>query len=133
MPCLTASRERPSVGVQPDPHFSPANLIFNLKSINGTSADGGAEYTLPGPLKGRLLVCFFEGTHTIHTFAFNSNGTAVTDNQPLRDENNESLRFTQPLDLTVHPNGRIYVADFGNWGSFGGGGTIWVLNSVGSK
>lgn len=121
------------VGVQQDSNFHPANLIFNLKSINGTIADGCTEYTLPGPLKGRLLICFFEGTHTLHTFAFNPGGTAVTDNRPLLAENNESLRFTQPIDLTVHPKGRIYVADFGNWGSFGGGGTIWVLNPVGSK
>ena len=49
------------VGVEPDPHFNPANLIFNLKSVNGTSADGCTEYTLPGPLKGRLLVCFPHG------------------------------------------------------------------------
>ena len=121
------------VGVQPDPDFNPANLICNLKSINGTSADGCTEYTLPGPLKGRLLICFFEGAHTLHTFAFNPSGTAVTDNRPLLAENNESLRFTQPIDLTVHPRGRIYVADFGNWSSFGGGGMIWVLNPVGSE
>jgi hypothetical protein len=121
------------IGVQPDPAFNPANLIFNLKSINGTSADGCTEYTLSGPLKGRLLVCLFEGTHTIHTFAFNSNGTAVVDNRPLLAENNESLRFTQPIDVTVHPTGRIYVADFGSWSSFGGGGTIWGLNPVGPK
>jgi glucose/arabinose dehydrogenase len=121
------------VGVQPDPSFNPANLIFNLQRINGTSADGCTEYTLPGPLNGRLLICFFEGTHTLHTFAFNSTGTAVTDNRPILDENNESLRFTQPLDVTVHPSGRIYLADFGNWGSFGGGGVIGVLDSLGSK
>jgi len=81
---------------RPDSAFNPANLVFNLKSINGTSADGCAEYTLPGPLKGRLLICFFEGTHTIHTFAFNPTGTAVTDNRPLLGDNNESLRFTNP-------------------------------------
>lgn len=121
------------LGVQPDPAFNPANLIFNLKSINGTSADGCAEYTLAGPLKGRLLICLFEGTHTIHTFAFNSSGTAVTDHQPLVDEGNNSLQFTQPLDLTVHPTGRIYVADFGQWSTFGGGGAIWVLNPAISK
>ena len=121
------------VGVQPDAAFDPANLIFNLKSINGTSANGCTEYTLPGPLNGRLLVCLFEGTHTLHTFAFDPKGTTVTDNRPLLDEKNDSLRFTQPLDVAVHSNGRIYVADFGNWGSFGGGGVIWVLDPVGSK
>lgn len=121
------------VGIQPDPAFQPANLIFNLKAINGTSADGCAEYTLPGPLKGRLLVCFFEGTHTLHTFAFDAKGSTVTDNRPIVDESNESLKFTQPIDVTVHPSGSIYVADFGSWSSFGGGGAIWVLNAVGSK
>lgn len=93
-----------------------------------TSANGCAEYTLPGPLKGRLLVCLFEGTHTIHTFAFNASGTSVADHQPLVDESGNSLRFTQPLDITVHPSGRIYVADFGQWSSFGNGGAIWVLS-----
>jgi hypothetical protein len=115
------------VGVKPEPHFNPANLIFNLKSINGTSADGCCEYTRPGPLKGRLLVCFYEGTHTVHTFAFNARGTAVTDNRPLLDERGEPLKFTQPLDVAVHPSGRIYVADFGQWSSFGKGGAVWVL------
>jgi glucose/arabinose dehydrogenase len=125
-------REYP-VGVQPDANFNPANLIFNLKTINGTSANGCCEYTLPGPLNGRLLICFFEATHTLHTFAFNSRGTAVTDNRPLLGENNESLKFTQPLDVAVHPSGRIYVADFGNWGRFGDGGAVWALNSLARK
>lgn len=120
------------VGVQPDPHFNPANLIFNLKTVNGTSANGCGEYTLPGPLNGRLLICFYEATHTIHAFAFNGAGTAVVDHQPLLDEKGESLRFTQPLDLAVHPRGWIYVADFGNWGDFGSGGAIWVLEAAGS-
>ena len=120
------------VGVRPDPNFNPANLIFNLKSINGTSANGCAEYRHPGPLRGRLLVCFYEGTHTLHTFAFNAAGTAVTDNRPLVDGRGEPITFTQPLDVTVHPSGRIYVADFGEWGSFGGGGAVWVLNAAGA-
>jgi glucose/arabinose dehydrogenase len=116
------------VGVQPDSHFEPANLIFNLKSVNGTSADGCAEYTLPGPLKGRLLMCFYEGTQTIHTFAFDATGKTVTDERPLLDENEECLRFAHPLDVAVHPSGRIYVADFGDWSTFGGGGTVWALD-----
>jgi glucose/arabinose dehydrogenase len=118
------------VGVQPEPGFDAANLIFNLKDINGTSANGCCEYTLPGPLKGRLLICFYEGTHTLHTFAFNARGTAVTDHRPILGDDNESLTFTQPLDVTVHPSGRIYVADFGQWSSFGKGGAIWVLNAA---
>ena len=118
------------VGVQPDPNFNPANLIFNLKTIDGTSANGCAEYTLPGPLQGRLLICFYEGTHTIHTFAFNAAGTAVTDHRPLLDANMDSLRFTHPLDIAVCPTGRIYVADFGDWDTFGGGGAIWVLDEI---
>jgi hypothetical protein len=122
-------REYPA-GVRPDPKFNPANLIFNLKTINGTSANGCAEYTLPGPMRGRLLMCFYEGTQTIHTFAFNEAGTVVTDDRPLLDENKESLRFTHPLDIAVHPSGRIYVADFGDWGTFGDGGAIWVLNPI---
>lgn len=118
------------VGVKPSANFDPANLIFNLKTIDGTSANGCTEYTLPGPLQGRLLICFYEGTHTLHTFAFSPDGRTVTDHSPIIDENDNPLRFTQPLDVTVHPTGRIYVADFGNWSSFGDGGTIWVLNPV---
>jgi hypothetical protein len=57
----------------------------------------------------------------------------VTDNRPLLDENKESLRFAHPLDIAVHPSGRIYVADFGDWASFGSGGAVWVLTRVGSK
>jgi hypothetical protein len=121
------------VGIEPDPNFNPDNLIFNLKAIDGTSANGCAEYTLPGPLHGRLLICFYEGTHTIHTFAFNTDGTSVTDNRPLLDENKETLKFAHPLDIAVHPSGRIYVADFGDWTTFGGGGVIWVLNSVADR
>jgi len=121
------------VGVQPDPNFNPANLIFNLKTIDGTSANGCCEYKLPGPLHGRLLICFYEGTHTLHTFAFNAKGTAVTDNRPILGTDNESLKFTQPLDVAVHPSGRIYVADFGQWSSFGKGGAIWVLKAADTK
>jgi glucose/arabinose dehydrogenase len=117
------------VGVQPEPSFHPANLIFNLKTINGTSANGCTEYTLPGPLRGRLLICFYEGTHTVHTFAFDKSGAAVTDNRPLISETGDSLTFTQPLDVAVHPSGLIYVADFGAWSSFGEGGAIWRLSA----
>jgi glucose/arabinose dehydrogenase len=115
------------VGVRPDPNFNPANLVFNLKA---TSADGCAEYTLSGPLHGRLLVCFYEGTQTVHTFAFDASGKTVTDDRPLLDENEEALRFAHPLDVAVHPSGRIYVADFGDWSSFGGGGAIWALDPL---
>lgn len=88
------------VGIQPDPHFNPDNLISNLKTIDGTSANGCAEYTLPGPLQGRLLTCFCIGTHTIHTFAFNTAGTAVTDHQPLLSVDIESLRTLWTLQRT---------------------------------
>ena len=118
------------VGVQPEPGFDPRNLIFNLKSINGTSANGCAEYTAPGPLHGRLLICFYEGTQTIHTFAFNPAGTDVVGDGPLLDALQEPLRFMHPLDVAVHPTGRIYVADFGDWGTFGGGGSIWSLDAL---
>jgi hypothetical protein len=64
------------------------------------------------------------------TFAFKADGTSVIDNRALVDEENESLRFAHPLDVAVHPTGRFYVADFGDWSTFGGGGAIWVLNSV---
>ncbi len=37
------------------------------------------------------------------------------DDRPILAENNESLKFTHPLDVAVHPGGRIYVADFDNF------------------
>ncbi len=119
------------VGVQPDPAFNASNLIFNLAKINGTSANGCCEYALPGPLNGRLLICFFEGTHTIHTFAFNPGGTAVTDQRPLLGGDNTPLLFTNPLDVAVHPSARIYVADHGAWGQNPPpNGAIWMLDAV---
>jgi sugar lactone lactonase YvrE len=69
----------------------------------------------------------------VHTFSFNKSGTAVTDNRPLLTEEGESMTFTQPLDVAVHPSGRIYVADFGNWSSFGGGGSICLLSPHGGE
>jgi hypothetical protein len=75
----------------------------------------------------------YEETHTIHTFAFNTRGTAVTDHRPILAADCESLTFTQPLDVAVHPTGRIYVADFGQWSSFGKGGAIWALKPVAGK
>jgi glucose/arabinose dehydrogenase len=121
------------VGVKPDPKFDPANLIFNVRTLDGTSPDGCAEHTPPGPLHGRLLICFYEGAHTVHTFAFNPAGTEVIDNRPLFDEDGRPMRFAHPLDVAVHPTGRVYVADFGDWGTFGGGGKIWVLNTTGRQ
>ncbi|MGH2687383.1 MAG: PA14 domain-containing protein, partial [Actinomycetota bacterium] len=120
------------VGVRPDPKFNPANLLFNLASIGGTSANGCAEYTGSGPLRGRLLVCFYETKHTIHTFAFNAAGTAVTDQRPILDESGNPLTLNHPLDLAVHPSGRIYVADFGAWATAdqGAGGGIWMLTAA---
>src|SRR4029450_7472888 len=56
--------------------------------------------------------------------------TAVTDHRPIVGEDNESLQFTQPLDVAVHPSGRIYLADFGEWKSFGKGGAIWALTEL---
>jgi hypothetical protein len=70
---------------------------------------------------------FYEGTHTLHTFAFNTNVTSVTDNRPLLAEGNESLKFTRPLDVTVQASAVIYVADAGAWRRFGTGGAIWAL------
>lgn len=60
----------------------------------------------------RLLICFYEGTRTIPTFAFNKAATEVTDNRPLLNEKNESSRFEHPSDLAVHKSCWLYIADW---------------------
>ena len=38
--------------------------------------------------------------------------------------------LNQPRGLDVTADGRIYVADFGDWSSFGGGGAICALDPL---
>ncbi len=101
------------VGTQPEPGFDPGLLIYNLVRVNGQSADGCAEWRGAGPLKGRLLIAFYTSARTIHTFAFDSEGSRVVAEEPLSDVQGAPLRFGAPLDLVIdQAHSRLYVADF---------------------
>lgn len=116
------------VGTMPDSRFDPSLLIRNLEQDKGPSADGCVEWTGPGPLRGRLLICFYTATRGIHSYAFSEDGARVTDDQPLLDANGEPLRFGAPLDVVFDPAGRLYVADFSapERGDSGKDGGVWM-------
>lgn len=116
------------VGTMPDPRFDPTLLLRNLEEDKGPSADGCVEWTGPGPLRGRLLICFYTATRGIHTYAFSADGSQVTDHQPLLDESGDPLRFGAPLDVVFDPAGRLYVADFSapERGDSGQDGGVWM-------
>lgn len=116
------------VGIQPHAAFDPS-LIYDLRAGGGNSANGIAEYTSVGPLKGRLLIAYFSGSKTIQSFALNDKGIIMNE-RALIDVKGNPIRFMGALDVAVHRrSGRIYVADFGQWKrlNFGEGGAIWML------
>ncbi|MEL6441246.1 MAG: malectin domain-containing carbohydrate-binding protein [Cyanobacteria bacterium J06621_8] len=109
------------------PRNSPeSNSIFNL----GSSSNGLVEYTadaFDGALQGALIVTQFNGNITL--LNINEDGTAL---EPLIDPGNDGILGTtddevidsngefplvtgqsQPLDVTVGPDGTIWVAEFG--------------------
>jgi hypothetical protein len=101
------------VGTKPEPGFDPALFLHNLVPLGGQSADGCAEWRGPGPLHGRLLVCFYTSSRTLHTFAFSADGAQVVAEEPLCNPQGAPLKFGGPLDLAIdHAHGRCYVADF---------------------
>ncbi len=116
------------VGVEPDPDFD-SSLIYDTRSIGGTSPNGLTEYTGPGSLNGRLLVSFFSGARTIQSFELGADGL-VAATEALQDTNGNNLQFNSPLDVAVHPSGRIYVADFGFAQSNPNGGNVRVLTPL---
>ncbi|MBE7383664.1 MAG: S8 family serine peptidase [Leptolyngbya sp. SIO1E4] len=116
------------VGVQPDADFDPT-LIYDVRSVGGNSPNGITEYTGEGPLNGRLLVSFFTSARVIQSFELDENGL-VSQTAPLQDPNGENIVFSSPLDVAVHPSGRIYVADFGNRQSDPSNGKVWMLDPV---
>ncbi len=120
------------VGVLPERHFDPTLLIRNLEQDKGTSANGCVEWTGPGPLRGRLLICFYTATRGIHTYQFSEDGTSVVDHQPLLDAQGELLRFASPLDVVYHPSGWLYVADFTapQRGDSGRDGGVWKVTPL---
>ncbi|HHP7232168.1 MAG TPA: Calx-beta domain-containing protein [Xenococcaceae cyanobacterium] len=105
---------------------SESNTLVNL----GSSSNGLAEYTgdaFDGALKGALLVTQFNGNVTLLNLS--QDGTTI---EPLIDPGNDGILGTaddetidsdgvfplitgqsQPLDVTIGPDGTIWVAEFG--------------------
>jgi glucose/arabinose dehydrogenase len=121
------------VGTQPEPGFDSALLLKDLVPLGGQSADGCAEWRGPGALHGRMLSCFYTTARTIHTFAFNPEGTRVVAEEPLCDETRQPLKFGAPLDLVIDDaHGRIYVADFADKRrkDSAGEGALWLVEEI---
>ena len=93
------------VGTQPEKNFDPTLLIRDLEKDKGPSADGVCEWTDAGPLKGRLLFCFYTATRGIHTYKVSQDGRSVDDPQPLVDQQHRVLRFGAPLDVVFDKRG----------------------------
>lgn len=120
------------VGTKPEANFDPALLIRNLEKDKGPSADGVCEWTTAGPLKKRLLFCFYTATRGIHSYRLSENGRQIIDHQPLVDRQNRILRFGAPLDIVHDPRGWLYVADFSapQRGDSGRSGGVWVVKPL---
>ncbi len=124
------------VGVKPDQRFDPDLLIYNLATIGGPSANGCAEWRGDGPLKGRLLICFYTSARTIHTFAFSGDGKRVENQEPILATDGNPLKFSAPLDLSIDSkHGRIYVIDFADprRGDSAKEGALWLAEPDGGK
>ena len=117
------------VGTKPEPNFDPSLLIRNLEKDKGPSADGVCEWTADGPLKGRLLFCFYTATRGIHTYQVTRDGKGIADHHPLVDPGDRVLRFGAPLDVVHDPRGWLYVADFSapERGDSGRSGGVWLV------
>lgn len=117
------------VGTQPEANFDPALLIRDLEKDKGTSANGVCEWLGDGPLKQRLMFCFYTATRGIHSYQFSDDGMQVIDHQPLVDRDNRILRFGAPLDVVFDPRGWLYVADFSApaRGDSGKAGGVWLV------
>jgi len=121
------------VGTKPDSRFDPKLLIRDLEADRGPSADGCVEWTEDGPLKGRLLLCFYTATRGVHSYAFTPDGSQVIDQYPLKEADGRPLKFGAPLDIVYHPEDRLYVADFSapERGDSGRDGGIWLVEPIG--
>ena len=120
------------VGTKPDKNFDPTLLIRDLEKDKGPSADGVCEWTSGGPLKGRLLFCFYTATRGLHSYELTNGGKQVSDHQPLVGANDRLLRFGAPLDVVHHPHGHLYVADFSapQRGDSGKSGGVWLVTPI---
>ena len=123
------------VGTRPEKNFDPTLLIRDLEKDKGPSADGVCEWTGAGPLKRRLLFCFYTATRGIHTYKVSQDGRSVDDPQPLVDQQHRVLRFGAPLDVVFDKRGWLYVADFSapSRGDSGKAGGVWLVKPADPK
>lgn len=117
-------------GIKPEAAFDPS-LLSNIAPIGGGSADGCVGYDVPGPLQGRLVVCFFgnSGGGKVMTFSFGADGR-VTATEPVKDGNGAAITFTNPLDVALRSNGNLYIATYGTWDASGTGGEVYLLTPL---
>lgn len=94
------------VGVAPEPHWERPAFVFGQH----VSANGIAEYTGGGPLRGAVLVCRYNRPGDVMVLWLNADGSvgrAVGDVPGLSGLRN-------PLDVCVEPrSGGVYVSEFG--------------------
>ncbi len=123
------------VGTKPEANFDPSLFLRNLEADKGPSADGVCEWTSEGPLRGRLLFCFYTATRGIHSYRVVADGLRVDDPQPLVGTDNRILRFGAPLDIVHDPRGWLYVADFSapQRGDSGTDGGVWLVKPAGGE
>jgi hypothetical protein len=124
------------IGTKPDKDFDPSLLIASLVPVGGQSCNGMIEFKAEGPLRGRLLACFYTSARTVHTFKFSKDGLKVEDSRPLCDEAGKPLKFPSPLDLCMDDeSGAIYVADFADprRSDAAKSGAIWKLTAALAK
>ena len=97
------------VGTQPDPKWKPAEYDFG----NHVSPDGLIEYrsgTFGGKLKGKVLVCRYNGGSDVLCLDLDANGDVKAAHLGIPGFGN----LNNPLDLTEDPTtGCLYVSEYG--------------------
>lgn len=96
------------VGVTPDPryHLDQAYALGHHWSPNGSIEyrhDGAG-----GALNGALIVANYSKGDNLRVFAFDEEGAVRVDTS-LADSDGAEITFVDPLDLTLGPDGRLYV------------------------
>jgi hypothetical protein len=97
------------VGVAPDPRYRPerAYVLGHHWSPNGL-----VEYRADpegGPLDGALILVNYSKGNNLRTFLLDGEGSVRLDTS-LVDPDGAEIVFVDPLDVTLGPGGRLYVA-----------------------